>query len=173
MLRPELLQEEPRLFSNRFGLGKSILKAVGTQLLFAPPQINKVILSLNGFDGTVPEEEMLFLLDVRGYGECAETIHGVNTEDFYSRYANMFGESYLAGKVNDVVAALQLLRQWGAKHILLKAQGEMTVVARYAAASADAVELSDTLPTFEQLAQEIESPYPEWLFPFTAHFPKA
>lgn len=92
----------------------------------------------------------------------------MHTEHFYTRYATMLGEPYLTEKVKDVIVALQVLRQWGAKHIVLRARGEMTVVARYAAAWADATELSDTLPTFEQLAQEVESSYPEWLFPFTA-----
>ena len=165
VLRPVLLQGNPRLFASRFRLGKSILKIVGTQPFCAPPRVTEAVLSLNDFDGTVPDQEMLFLLDVRGEGECAETIHGVNTENLYTRYANMLGEPYLEGKVKDVIAALLLLRQWGAKRIVLKAEKEMTVVAGYAAAWADALELSETLPTFEQLAHEIESPYPEWLFP--------
>jgi hypothetical protein len=108
---------------------------------------------------------MLFLLDVRGHGECAGTIQGINAENLYARYANMLGEPYLAGKVRDVIGALQLLRQWGAKKITLKADGELAVAAGYAAAWADALDLSGVPPPFEELARERESSYSEWLFP--------
>lgn len=168
MLRPKVIGEKSHVFVSRFGLEKAILKTSGTKRFFAPPPITNAVLSLNDVDGTLPEGKMLFQLDVRGQGDCAETIEGMHTEHFYTRYATMLGEPYLTEKVKDVIVALQVLRQWGAKHIVLRARGEMTVVARYAAAWADATELSDTLPTFEQLAQEVESSYPEWLFPFTA-----
>ena len=167
ILRSKLLQENPILFANRFRLGKSILKVVSKQRFFSPPPVEKAIVSLNGFDGTLPENEMLFLLDVRGQGECAETLEGINSEDLYARYANMFGEPYLTEKVKDVIGACLLLRQWGATHITLKAEHEMTVLANYAAPWADAIELNNTLPTFDQLAKETKSTYPEWLFPFS------
>jgi len=165
VLRPEVFRKNPLLLASRFRLGKSILKIVSSQIFYAPPPLSKVILSLNGYDGTIPKNEMLFLLEVRGHGECAETLNGKSAENLYTRYANMLGEPYLEGKAKDVVAALRLLRQWGASHITLKADKEMTVIASYAAPWADGIELSNALPTFEKLAKEVESPYPEWLFP--------
>ncbi len=167
VLRPEILRKDPFLYASRFHLERSMLKIVGTQVFYAPPLVTKVVLSLNGYDGTIPENKILCLLDVRGHGECAGTFfNGRSAENLYTRYANMLGEPYLEGKVKDVIMALQLLRQWGASHITLKADNEMAVIASYAAQWADAIEFNDTLPTFDQLAKENESSYPEWLFPF-------
>lgn len=165
VLRTKVLKNDPYLFVSRFRLGMSVLKAVGTQRFFSPPNVTKVILSLNDFDGVVPDGEMLFLLDIRGHGECAENLQGINSENLYAQYGNMLGEPYLAEKVKDVARALLTLRQWGAKQIVLKASGEMAIIAGYAADFADVLDLSDQPPSYKEMGQSIESPYSEWLFP--------
>ena len=77
--------------------------------------------------------ELLFGLDYRGVGEstpagCDQT----PTRDFFQLYqfdyhydslSQLLGESYLGGRVRDILAAIKLLRQAGNQNIILTAAG--------------------------------------------------
>jgi dienelactone hydrolase len=163
VLRPVKLQDKPLLFASRFHFGMSILKLISEKLYFAPIVAEKVTISIGGFE-ELPQDGLLYLLDLRGHGECAGIANGGNCENLYTRYGNMLGEPYFLDKLYDLLSAIALLRSLGAKHITLKADGELSVIAREAGNAVEELELTNTLPSFEILAKESTSTRSEWLF---------
>ncbi len=172
VLRPEIIQKKPLFLANRFAVEtepgiRVILKLITKSPLYYLPKVEKVTISLSGLI-KIPDDGVLYLLDVRGYGECAESCHGINSEFFYTRYGNMLDSPYLGGKVYDVLTVLRLLKSLGAKHFNLAAHGDYAAVASIAArlnsGENTAVSFNDPPISWEELLKKSYTTSSEWLF---------
>jgi len=86
-----------------------------------------------------PKGHVLFALDVRGIGAVKpnscnnppfEEVFG--GEYFYAAHGQMLGESYVGRRVHDVLRALDLLQDHGAKRVHLVGRGVGSVLATFA-----------------------------------------
>jgi hypothetical protein len=112
-----------------------------------------------------------FSLDVRGTGDstpktCGESndyFYAYGFDFFYSSYAIMLGESYLGGKVQDALSAINLLKAKGAKDIKLVGSGLGAIVAAFAAVlseKVDTVSLINAPVSYEQMIEDVMTYWP-------------
>lgn len=160
VLRPHY-NAEKKIFS-RFGLETeegsvmSVLKLYSPSEYFHIPERRSAVVYVPHLDS---ERELLNMecsgdrtvygLDVRGVGEMRPGgCDQYSTDDFFHPYGFDYhyaslglltGQSYLGGKVRDILCAVELLAEKGGKEISLKASGQGGVPALLAAFLSDKV----------------------------------
>ena len=128
---------------------------------------NEGKLPVNAEEGTT-----VFSLDIRGIGETAAVSCGFS-EDFFAAYetdffygccGSLFGEPYLGGKVRDILAAINLLRNEGFSDITLSGRGLGSIPAAFASLLAgSAVKktiLANALLSYQELACSVAYKWP-------------
>ena len=85
-------------------------------------------------------EKAFFACDYRGIGELIPNSCGVKTFEhiygcdyFYASYAEMFGQSYLAWRVHDVLCVLDLMAEYGYDRVHVAGVGRGALVGAFAA----------------------------------------
>ncbi|MBP5639206.1 MAG: acetylxylan esterase [Victivallales bacterium] len=90
----------------------------------------------------LPQNRMVFGLDYRGIGEslpngCDQNnpsyISYLNFDYCYAAYSQLLGESYLGGRLRDIISAIKLLHANGNPNVTLTAAGQGVTVALLAA----------------------------------------
>ena len=135
--------------------------------------------SVTELEGRKAEElQKLFAIDYRGIGEsipdaCDQDV----VRDFFSNYrydyhyssiALLMGESYLGGRVSDILAAIELLSAYGAKKIKLTCSGIGRIPALFAALLTDKnVQYMPDIPlsSLENQVHDAEGSLPESMIP--------
>ena len=155
VLRCSVIAGEPLLVFNRIAVETepgilAILKSRTGSLFFRIPAADKVCLYIPNLD---TEQELaqsnlavpgvsLYGLDVRGIGEsrplgCDQKeqnfFRPYGADYFYASNAILLNESYLGGKVTDVLSTVKLLKKQGGKQIHLVGRGQGAIVAALAA----------------------------------------
>ncbi len=168
---------------SRFGLETESSRVMAVLSLFAPssyyhiPQGKRATLFLAHLDSvrelqnipTAPDSQR-WGLEIRGVGECRpSSCTPFSPKRYFSYYgydyhyaslALMSGSSYMAGKVHDVLCAVELLASRGAE-VTLEANGPNCLVALIAAILSDhitGIRLTDCPESWESIAL---TPWPE------------
>ena len=123
-------------------------------------------------DMPLPEDAVLFGLDVRGIGECSPSgcdqplerdfFHEYQFDYHYASLGLMFSKPYLSGKVKDILCAVELLARNGAQ-VEIQAKGQGTVPALIAALLSDKItslKLMDAPESWESMITEPVPCYP-------------
>jgi hypothetical protein len=172
------LETEPELFVTLFAAGNGRhfgLPAVMSEKvsLYLPH------LSCRDEMGTLPKEPACgrFGLDYRGIGESEPSgcdqwnhdfTHEYNYDYHFASLGVMLGQPMIGRRVYDVLSAMKLLRENGAKEITLRATGFGIYPAIFAAVlSPEPVKLvlDDRLVTYEEAGRAVISPIPQSFIP--------
>ena len=145
-------------YASRFGLetepGRIMSVLFSFQALNYLPDAEKSLLYIPNLDSAAEltnrhkDNADLYALDVRGVGECTPSscnmppgsgYFGYYGFDFhYTALSNMFGKTYLGGKVKDILCAVELLAQH-AREIELEGRGIGGIPALIAAVLSDRI----------------------------------
>jgi pimeloyl-ACP methyl ester carboxylesterase len=107
-------------------------------ILYIPHLASEIELETEPLVKTLLQKERVYLIDPRGLGESMPE----PPDEFFAPYGMdymmhghgiLFGESYLGGRVRDVLAAMDLMASEGAKRIHLAGRGQGAVIALFAA----------------------------------------
>lgn len=110
--------------------------------------------------------EQIYALEVRGNGDLSaatgfrdwrEPYWAVGSDYYFSSCAELLGENYLNGRVLDILAAVKLLREQGAREIDLIGRGVNSVAVTLAAAldgDIRQVTLIDAPKSWEEMATQ-------------------
>ena len=149
------------------------------------PDAEKVILYIPHLDAQdeladmpVPEDAVLYGLDIRGIGECMPSgcdqplerdfFHEYQFDYHYASLGLMFSRPYLSGKVKDILCAVELLAKNGCE-IELQAKGQGTVPALIAALFTDKIsslKLIDAPESWDAMVRRPIPGYPLSMMPF-------
>lgn len=113
----------------------------------------------------------LFALDVRGTGDSTPMtcdggenyFHPYQVDYFYAAHSIMLDKTYLGGKVQDALAAINLLKANGTKEINLVGRGLGAIVASFAAVLSDKVDtvtLINAPISYEQMIEDVMTHWP-------------
>jgi pimeloyl-ACP methyl ester carboxylesterase len=121
---------------------------------------------------------VFFACDYRGIGESRpdtcrpDSFFGLYGSDYhYASYATLFGESYAAWRVHDVLATLDWMASFGYDRVHLVAQGWGTIPGALAALLDDRVRQVTLIHAPNSYAELAEAPMQSW--PFSAMLPGA
>ena len=112
-----------------------------------------------------------FSLDVRGTGDSTPMTCGINdnyfhaysTDYFYAAHSIMLNKTYLGGKVQDALAAINLLKANGTREIKLVGRGLGAIVAAFAAVLSDKVDtitLINAPVSYQQMIEDVMTHWP-------------
>lgn len=172
------LETEPELFVTLFAAGDGGhfgLPAVMSENI----ELYLPHLSCRDEMGNLPEKPLRgrFGLDYRGIGESEPSgcdqdnhdfTHEYNYDYHFASLGVMLGQPMIGRRVYDVLMAMELLRENGARQITLRAAGYGMYPAIFAAAlSPEPVKLvlEDRLTTYEEAGRAIISPIPQSFVP--------
>ena len=177
VLRPQWIQlsDSENIFFSRFGLetepGKvmTLLHRSDRDAFFHIHDDARILLyiphleSISELGTRLETDSVLYSLDMRGIGECTPTTCNMPPAagffdhygyDFhYTALANMFGKTYLGGKVKDILCAVEMLSEH-CPHIELEGHGQGAIPALIAAVLSDkikAVRLTDAPESWESM----------------------
>lgn len=116
-------------------------------------------------------DNTLFAFDVRGTGDSTpltgdggdDYFHPYQVDYFYAAHSIMLDKTYLGGKVNDVLAAINLLKANGTKEIKLVGRGLGAVVAAFTAVLSDKVDtvtLINAPVSYQQMIEDVMTRWP-------------
>jgi cephalosporin-C deacetylase-like acetyl esterase len=113
----------------------------------------------------------LFALDVRGTGDSTpmtcdggdDYFNPYQADYFYAAHSIMLNKTYLGGKVQDALAAINLLKANGTKEINLVGRGLGSIVAAFAAVLSDKVNtvtLINAPVSYQQMIEDVMTYWP-------------
>ena len=113
----------------------------------------------------------LFTLDVRGTGDSTpmtcdggdDYFHPYESDYFYAAHSIMLNKTFLGGKVQDVLAAINLLKANGTKEIKLVGRGLGAIVAAFAAVLSDQIDtvtLINAPVSYQQMIEDVMTYWP-------------
>jgi len=113
----------------------------------------------------------LFALDVRGTGDSTpmtcdggdDYFNPYQADYFYAAHSIMLNKTFLGGKVQDALAAINLLKANGTKEINLVGRGLGAIVAAFAAVLSDkvnSVTLVNAPTSYEQMIEDVMTYWP-------------
>ena len=149
-------------------------------VFFHFPEVDSATLYISHLDAWdeieagINEFEMdkpFFSLDVRGIGDSTpmtcgdydDYFHPYNTDYFYAGHSIMLDKTYLGGKVQDALAAINLLKANGTKEINLAGRGLGAIVAAFAAVlsdNVDTVTLINAPVSYQQMIEDVMTYWP-------------
>jgi cephalosporin-C deacetylase-like acetyl esterase len=115
------------------------LPGKGPATLYLPDLSSDAELRDDAFARKLTADDAFFACDYRGIGEQIPNTCGGNrfadiygSDYFYASYAEMFGQSYLAWRVHDVLCALDFMAEYGYDRVHLAGAGRGGLVAAFA-----------------------------------------
>lgn len=173
-LRPNVDREHRRAFARyaletEAGLVTTLIHANGPNEYLMPADCTELLVpDHDAYEElkTLPQPlaKSVYAIDYRGIGESLPNgcdpaspsyISYLNFDYCYAAYSLLLNESYLGGRVRDVIGAIKLLHACGNPDVTLTANGKGSVVAILAAFLCDEpvrLELKTPVPTFLQAA---------------------
>jgi len=147
-------------------------------VFFHFPKVDSATLYISHLDawneietGIIEIDNALFALDVRGIGDSTPMICGANDDYFYpygfdffyASHSIMLDKTYLGGKVQDALAAINLLKANGTKEIKLVGRGLGAIISTFAAVlseKVDTVTLINAPVSYEQMIEDVMTRWP-------------
>ena len=116
-------------------------------------------------------DNSLFAFDVRGTGDSTpmtcnggdDYFHPYQVDYFYAAHSIMLDKTYLGAKVQDALAAINLLKANGTKEINLVGRGLGAIVAAFAAVLSDKVDtvtLINAPVSYQQMIEDVMTHWP-------------
>ena len=150
------------------------------QVFFHLPKVESVTLYISHLDAReeieagINELEIdnnLFAFDVRGTGDSTprtcdggyDYFHPYQVDYFYAAHSIMLDKTYLGAKVQDALAAINLLKANGTKEIKLAGRGLGAIVAAFAAVLSDKVDtvmLINAPVSYQQMIEDVMTHWP-------------